>query len=453
MQTSRLNSVALCGAMYGDEGKGKIVDQFVNDYSKKNQVVVYRDNGGANAGHTVELTDGTRIALHQLPSGVFGENTSTVLGKGMVLHPGDLLEEIKNIQKNVKQALSYKILIDEMAVLALDTHRAYELILKEWQAEGKGSTGRGISPAYADVLLRHPLRMKDLKNFDQEKITKHYQLYQALVRGLGQDIAKVKVPVLSESKYLEVGSLDDFLARLKSHAESLTAFITNVNSFIKDAWANPQIAFVFEKAQGVGLDYRWGIYPDITASDTTFDGIKYSTNGLIDPDEIEVKAFVLKATYVSSVGSRKLPTVMHDALADRIREDAREYGTTTRRPRDIAYLDLPALKYFTKVAKPNYLILTHLDICYPDEPIKVCIDYLLDGEKVTYQPDQLYLDKVTPYYQEFKPWDVKILKGAQKKEDLPYEAKEFIKFLESELSLPILMVTTGPKRDEILKFV
>lgn len=448
----RKNSFAFCGGAFGDEGKGRIVDKFVSDYAKKGPVVVYRDNGGSNAGHTVELNSGQRIALHQLPSGVFVKKCVVILGKGMVLHPADLIEEIRQVKRISGGRLKAKIMIDEMSVLSLDTHRAFEAVLKEWQEGGKGATGRGIAPAYADVLLRHPLRMRDLAVFDQEKIVKHYKLYKAFISGLGANLAKVGVPYLNKEDKIPVGTLDKFLRNLKSQSKILKPYISEVFSFLKKGWVDKKYTFIFEKAQAVGLDPRYGVYPDVTASDCTFDGILYSSEGIIHPEEIEIRAGVIKATYMSSVGTRKLPTMMDEKLATRIREDANEYGATTQRPRGIAYLDLPALKFFAKVGKVNYLVLTHMDIVYPNIPIKICVGYKIRRREVSYRPDQNYLDLVKPKYIEFPTWDREKISKARKTQDLPKEAKKFLNFISRELSLPILMITSGPEREQGILF-
>lgn len=448
----RKNSFAFCGGAFGDEGKGRIVDKFVSDYAKKGPVVVYRDNGGSNAGHTVELDSGLRIALHQLPSGVFVKKCVVVLGKGMVLHPADLIEEIKQVKRISDGRLKAKIIIDETAVLSLDTHRAFEAVLKEWQEGGKGATGRGIAPAYADVLLRHPLRMRDLAVFDQEKIVKHYKLYKAFISGLGANLAKVGVPYLNKEDKIPVGTLDKFLRNLKSQSKILKPYISEVFSFFKKGWVDKKYTFIFEKAQAVGLDPRYGVYPDVTASDCTFDGMLSSSEGIINPEEIEIRAGVIKATYMSSVGIRKLPTTMDEKLATKIREDANEYGATTKRPRGIAYLDLPALKFFAKVGKINYLVLTHMDIVYPNIPIKICVGYKIRGKEVSYRPDQDYLNLVKPQYIKMSTWNKEVISRAKKPEELPKEAKRFLNFISKEMSLPLLMITTGPKRDQGIVF-
>lgn len=451
MAKVRKNSFAFGGGAFGDEGKGRVVDKFVSDFAKKKPVVVYRDNGGSNAGHTVEFESGERLALHQLPSGVFVPKAIVLLGRGMVLHPADLLAEISQVESIMGEEVKNRVQIDEMAVLSLDTHRAFEAVLKQWQEGGRGATGRGIAPAYADILLRHPLRASDLVSFDKEKFRAHFRFYAALISGLGEKLESLLVPRLTGEKVL-VGTEKEFLDRLKEESSHLAPYIGETFEKLKKNWVDEKVVFVFEKAQGVGLDARYGVYPDVTASDVTFRGIFSSTEGIVSPEEIAVRAAVIKATYMSSVGSRNLPTEMEESLASRIREDAHEYGATTKRPRGIAYLDLPALKFFARVGEVNALVLTHLDIVYPGVPIKVCTAYKIDGQEVSYRPYQSFLDKVRPQYIELPSWDCRKVSQAKTREELPQEALNFLDFISRELGLPIVMVTTGPKREQAILF-
>lgn len=441
--------MAFCGGAFGDEGKGRIVDEYVNSFG--GPVIVYRDNGGSNAGHNVELADGRRIALHQIPSGIFCPRARVILGKEMVLHPGDLVFEIDSAIQLAGKNSHAEIMIDEMALLSLDTHRAFESALKLWHEGGKAATGRGISPAYMDVLLRQPLRMRDLARWNEGQIIKHYRLYEAIISGLGVKLAEILVNSLASGSQIPVGSLTEFLRRLKKQTGYLKPLISDVNKFLSRTWPDLKYAFVFEKGQAIGLDYRWGVYPDVTASETTFNGIFSSTEGVVDPRQIAIRAAVIKATYMSSVGSRIIPTLMTGLLAERIREDANEYGATTKRPRDIAYLDLPALKFFGKVGLVNSYVLTHMDIVYPDVPVKVCIGYTIKGKKVDYRPDQEYLLKVKPIYREFESWDSLKIQQAKSYGDIPKQAKKFLNFISKELGVTILMITTGPKRDQSIK--
>lgn len=451
MRNERINA-AFCGGAYGDEGKGRIVDEYVNNYLMLGKnVIVYRDNGGANAGHTLELADGQRIALHLLPSGVLNPNATVILGKGMVIHPGDLNTEINEVKQVNRSKKIATIMVDEMAVLSLDTHRAFEAALKNWQEGSRGATGRGIGPAYADILLRHPLRMRDLVDFDEKKIRSHYKLYQALLDGLGVDIKKEKVPAYGLLQPIEVGSEDEFVQKLLVETKSIRLYIKDVYKYISQTWPDNKYAYVFEKAQAIGLDPRWGVYPDVTASDTTFEGFFSATDGLIDPNQIKIRAAVIKATYMSSVGTRILPTIMENNLAAKIREDAKEYGATTKRSRDIAYIDLPALRFFSEVGRTNCHVLTHMDVAYPNIPITVCTRYEIDGESVKYRPDQEHLLKVNAVYEQLPSWDRQEIQKARYYKEIPKNARAFLDFMADSLSTEIMMITTGPRRDQSIK--
>lgn len=447
-------SIAVEGGAFGDEGKGKVVDELCHAFARSHgRVVIYRWNGGANAGHTVVFGD-QRVVLHQLPSGALTSGATVILGKGMVIHPGDLVIEIERVKTALAGAFPATLMIDEMAVLSLDTHRAFEGALKGWERGGAGATGRGISPAYADVLLRHPVRVRDLTAADwTARLGKHYDLYAALSRGLDSDLAAQTVPALDGSRPT-VGTQAEFLARLAGQRETLIPLAADVSGFVAQAWWDHDLPFVFEGAQAVGLDPRFGVYPDITASDPTFDGILHSTEGIIAPHEIAVLAATIKATYTSSVGIRRLPTHMDEALAHRIREDAHEYGATTRRPRDIAHIDIPCLRYYARVSRATHVILTHLDISYSDADLCVCTSYHNQrGESVPYRPDQDYLLTVTPQYVTLPAWEQAAVKQARQVGDLPRAAVQYIAYLSQALGMHPLMGTTGPERDAIVSWL
>jgi adenylosuccinate synthase len=155
---------------------------------------------------------------------------------------------------------------------------------------------------------------------------------------------------------------------------------------------------------------------------------------------------------MSSVGIRKIPTLVEGEFADRVREDANEYGATTKRPRGIAYLDLPAIKYYQKAGYTTHLSLTHMDIVYPDTPVKVCVAYEINGKEVEYRPDQEYLLKVKPVYKEFKTWDQKAMMKARTQSEIPKNAKTFLKYVSDYIGLPILVIAMGPKREETIFF-
>lgn len=446
----RAHSIAVVGGALGDEGKGRVTDELTMLFLKNHkQVLHYRDNGGANAGHTIAFGD-KKIALHQLGSGILQQGCIVVLGKEMVIHPQDLVLEIKEVEQLLDgQSMPADLRIDEMALLCLDTHRAFEAVLKMKATGSKAATGRGISPAYADVLYRNPLRMRDLFASDWEtRVKAHYQHYAALCKGFDFVLASVAVPRLDGST-VAVGDIVAFTESLAAAKQTLKPFVKDVRDFIATAWQG-SVPMVFEKAQALGIDTRYGVYPDITASNCGFDGITSSTEGIVDDRLLAVRAATIKATYSSSVGTRVLPTMMEEGLAKRIREDAHEYGATTKRPRDIAYIDLPMLSYLFRVGRVEYLTLTHLDIAYPEVPIKVCVGYEIDGKAVDYRPDQEYLNRVTPIYVELPSFDGTALAKVQTIADLPKEALQYVAFLTQALCAKPLLISVGPKREQTI---
>ena len=450
----RPNSVAVIGAFFGDEGKGRITDEIADYFLNKRKfkkIILYRDNGGANAGHTISF-NGKKISLHQIGSGILHKGCQVVLGKGMVIHPGDLLDEISEI----KQVFGFKqlpanLLIDKMAVLSLDTHRAFEVVLKNPSSESLGSsasTDRGISPAYADILFRFPLRVRDLLDSDWEKvISEHYDRYEMWIRGMSAHIEDINIHRF-KGKKLKIGGKVGFINHLARSRDLIKPYVFDVYDFIKESWFT-DTPFIFEKAQAVGLDYRWGVYPDISASNCCLDGIAYSTEGVVRPKDISARLGVIKSTYSSSVGKREVPTLMEDHYAKIIRENANEFGATTGRPRDILHLDLVMLKYFCAVSEIEELVFTHMDVVY-DEPIKICVAYKKDGKITEYRPDQEHLKNVEPVYKWFNPWKSNSFDQVNVYENLPQPAKEFIEFVCSYTETKPALLTYGADRNKTM---
>jgi adenylosuccinate synthase len=446
----RKNSVAVIGAIFGDEGKGRITDELTGYFLKNHKkVVVYRDNGGANAGHTISM-GGKKIGLHQIGSGILYKGCTVVLGKGMVIHPIDLLAEIEEVKRVFGfENIPSELMIDEMAVLNLDTHRAFEFALKNrggGNLSSQAATGRGIAPSYADVVYRFPLRVRDLLSVDwRKKFKDHYDLYRDWINGMGLDCKSITVKRFN-GEDVAVGTKENFINNLEKCREELRKYVSPLTDFLTKEW-NSDTPFIFEKAQAVGLDSRWGVYPDVTASNCCLDGITYSTEGVINANDISARFGVIKSTYTSSVGKRWLPTFMEEEYANVLRDDANEYGTTTKRPRDIAYMDLEMLSYFCKMGGIEELVYTHMDIVY-DRDIKVCVGYSKDGKDVSYRPDQEYINGIKPIYKNFRPWDKSMLKKCKSYNDVDESIKTFIKYISKETSTQPVMITFGPDRND-----
>jgi adenylosuccinate synthase len=437
------NTIAVCGIQWGDEGKGKLVDAI----EAKLFVGI---NGGSNAGHSVETNDGRKIVFHQMSAGIGYPDATVILARDKVLHPKELNYEIDQAYDFFKGKIA-RLKIDSNALLCLDTHRAMEQARKDRENGYGGATGRGIGPAYADVIFRNPLTMKDLKNFDEKKIREHYRLFKDQIKGMGYNLEDMMVPFMDFEEKVRVKDENEFIKNLKKEAERLSPFIEDVYNDLKTIWNDDKVKKMFELSQSVGLDKRWGIYPDVTASNTCFDGIESATYGIASYEEIKDRIGVMKATYASSVGSRKPPTLIEDkTIANMIREYGHEYGATTHRPRDIAYLDLVALGFYARVGKINKLAITHMDSVF-GTPIKVCTEYRINGQVVDYQPYQDFLSKVQPVYTEMPSWSQEEIKEAKTFEEMPINAKDFVRRIEDATKIPAMYLTNGPRRDQLIK--
>jgi len=453
------NSVAVLGLQFGDEGKGRVVDNKIQELIKKGckKIYVIRTQGGSNAGHTVEKGD-VRIGLHQLPSGIFYREVIEVLESGMVIHPEDLLTEIE-LAESVAGSLKSRIILSEDAMLCTDLQRAIEVLNKKLTGNYTGGTGRGIGPTAAEFYERTGLTIINLLDKNWKTIlTKKYKEIDLRFKAYNEKLSQITVPDFRKTKaqniavHRTVGSLNVFLERLDSTRKKLIQrkIVADTFFLMQKVYSDKKAGVVFEMAQAIGLDPWFGTRPDKTSTPTSIFGIKYGTRYWKESDVLETIG-IIKGIYMSSVGSRTMPTEVNNNWAKWIRESANEYGTTTRRPRDVCYLDLPLLKYNLRMSGVKSIAITHLDICRKKEKIKVCTGYKLNGKSIGYKPDEEFLKKVRPVYKELPSWDIKEVSGITDYKKLPQEAKGFIKFIEQETGFPVVTATTGPKREDIIQ--
>ncbi len=453
------HSLAVVGMQLGDEGKGRVVDNKIKGFIQNDeieQVYVIRSQGGSNAGHTVEKGD-IRIGLHQLPSGIFYQEVIEVLDSGMVIHVEDLLSEILLVEERVGQ-VSDRIILSQDAMLATDLQRAKESLNKIISGQAKGGTGRGMGPTCAEFFDKTGFAIKDLLADDwQDKFEAKYDQFEQMFAAYDQDLAKMAVPDFLATKRQEravsrkVGDKQTYIQRLKEQRQKLIE-----KDLVKDTFfLHPKIyqdhssAVVFEMAQAIGLDPWFGTRPDRTSTPTTPYGILSGTR-FWRLDMIKEIYGVMKATYMSSVGARTMPTEAENDWAHWVRKTAHEYGTTTGRPRDICYLDLEFIKYNLHVANLTGVVMTHLDIARDGEPIKVCTGYGLDGKQARYKPDMNLFDQLEPQFEELPGWDIEEAAGVTDFDQLPQNAQEFVRFIEDETGLPVVAATTGPERKDII---
>lgn len=471
---ARENTVAVLGAALGDEGKGRFVDNKIDALSaipEVNIVYVVRYQGGNNTGHTVENNDGIKLALHLVPSGVMHPEAVGVIDRGMVIHAEDLRTEVQYVEDKVGD-LRGKIILSPDAIIATDLERAEEVLNRVRNSNTSGGTGRGISLAYAHHYDKLGLKVFDFLNPNwREAFANQYEQFERQFAAFGQDLSSTQVPdfyaakINGENKSRPVGTKEEFLDRLENARDWLLGrdMIRNTFALHRDLLINTHAGVIFEGAQALGLHPWLGTTPDVTSSDTSMNGILQGT-GMWKTTDIADRIGVFKATFTSSVGSRRMPThidlsdLPEDLSRDQewgmwVREEAHEYGTTTGRPRDILYVDLSMLTYNANMSGIEGLAATHLDIATENMPIKVCTHYTdPEGNVVPYQPGLHHLENITPQYIELPGWDGEACRMAKTIEDLPENAAKYLAFIQARTGFPIVAATTGPARQDLIVF-
>ena len=411
------------GLQWGDEGKGKIVDVLAGRYP-----AVARFQGGPNAGHSLHF-DGKNFVVRSIPSGLFREGSTNIIGRGVVLDPITLREECANAEKmniNPKE----KLFISKKANLILPTHRLLDAAYEAAAGKGKiGSTLKGIGPTYTDKISRHGLRVGDIlapdfkERFEKLK-ARHIQLLSDL--HFECDPEKDEAEWMSAIEFLKGFNLID--------CEYF------VNKWLEN---KPMLA---EGAQGSMLDIDYGSYPFVTSSSTTVGGV---CTGLgVAPSKIGHVYGIFKA-YCTRVGSGPFPTELFDETGEKIRQVGHEFGAVTGRPRRCGWLDLVALKYTVMIDGVTDLIMMKSDCLDDFETIKVCTSYKVDGAETDQVPFDIAA-KIDPVYTEFPGWK-KDLTGIRKESELPQEFKNYIKFMEDYLGVPISIISLGPDREATIE--
>jgi len=420
--------MALIGCQWGDEGKGKLVDYF----AEKAEVVV-RFQGGNNAGHTL-VVKGEQIILHLIPSGILHPKKLCIIANGVVIDPAVLLEEIKLLKSKGYFQNDAQLKISERAQLILPYHRLIDQAGEAKKGAGKiGTTGRGIGPAYADKASRIGIRFCDLKK------------PEALKEKLGKAIDE-KNFYLTRILELEPIEKDKVIEEFLGYAQKLSGYAENTSLLIHQLIQRGK-KVLFEGAQGTMLDLDHGTYPFVTSSNTVAGAVSVGSG--ISPKLIERIVAVCKA-YTTRVGAGPFPTELKDELGERLRERGGEYGATTGRPRRCGWLDLVQLKYAMRVNGITDLTITKLDVLSGLERIKVCLGYKYKGVKLPDFPAEIeILDNVEPIYKELEGWK-EDLSQIRKFKELPKPAKDYLKFIQDQLKVPLLAVSTGKERSQII---
>ncbi len=414
----------LLGLQWGDEGKGKIVDVLAPKYD-----VVARFQGGPNAGHTLEF-DGIKHVLHQIPSGIFREQTRNIIGNGVVLDPIVFQTEIEKLGK-FNLDIKRNLFISKKATLIVPTHRLLDQAYEKAKGENKiGSTLKGIGPSYQDKIGRQGLRVGDIlaPNF-KEKFKKLIDIHFDILKNHD-------VPFIWDELEKQFFASIDFLKRFN---------LIDSEYFINNELKGGS-SILAEGAQGSLLDIDFGSYPFVTSSNTVTAG---ACTGLGIPPKAIGEVYGIFKAYSTRVGSGPFPTELMNEEGERMRKEGNEFGSTTGRPRRCGWIDLPSLKYSIMINGVTQLLMMKADVLSIFSEIKVCTKYILSNGEVTETvPYELVNEQITPVYETLKGWNVS-LKGATEA-NIPQELISYVDFLESALQVPITLISIGPDRTQTI---
>ncbi len=422
-----MTNVAVIGAQWGDEGKGKIVDWL----SSRADVVV-RFQGGHNAGHTLVI-DGVEYKLSLLPSGIVRPGKRSVIGNGVVLDPAHLLSEIKLLRSQGAEITPDTLLVSDSVALIMPVHRAIDAAREAARGDARiGTTGRGIGPAYEDKVARRAVRLGDLASPDTlaEKLAAMVAHHNVWLAAVGHALADA----------------NKMFADLMAMRDELLAFCGQSWQLLADAQANSK-RVLFEGAQGVMLDIDHGTYPYVTSSNTVAG--QAATGSGTGPTSIGFVLGITKA-YTTRVGSGPFPTEDFDGDGDRMGERGREFGTVTGRKRRCGWFDAVMVRQASSVAGVTGIALTKLDVLDGFDTLKICVGYNLNGTRCDHFPSYAAAQAAcTPIYEEMPGWHESTY-GARSWAELPANAVKYIRRVEELTKTPVTLLSTSPERDDTI---
>jgi len=420
-------NIVVIGAQWGDEGKGKVVDVITPHVN-----VVVRFQGGNNAGHTV-VVGREKYVLHTIPSGILHNGCRCVIGCGVVVDPGSLIEEMESlVQRGV--TLDGNLYISKNAHLIMPYHPALDRASEAKLGKRRiGTTGKGVGPAYVDKAARMGIRMADL-------------LDERLFREKLEFNLAIKNRLLRDFYDAETFGVEAILNQYLRYAGWLAPYITDT-ALLLHKWMESGYSVLFEGAQATMLDIDHGTYPYITSSSTTAGGAATGTG--VPPTKIHGVLGVAKA-YTTRVGGGPFPTELTGKLAEQIRARGNEYGSTTGRPRRCGWFDGVVLRYAVRINGFDTVALTKLDVLDQCETVRVCTGYRWRGDVITDFPDEeTAMAELEPVYEEISGWMSSTV-GAKNESDLPAKARRYLERLEELIGVPFCLISTGAQRDETI---
>ncbi|KRM19720.1 adenylosuccinate synthetase [Ligilactobacillus hayakitensis DSM 18933 = JCM 14209] len=419
-----MSSIVVVGSQWGDEGKGKITD-----FLSQNADVIARYQGGDNAGHTIAF-DGKTYKLRLIPSGIFDANKISVIGNGVVLNPKSLVEELKYLHENGISTDNLRI--SNRAHVILPYHIVLDGLQEAAKKDNKiGTTKKGIGPAYMDKSARVGIRMADLLEKDT---------FETKLRTNLEEKNRLFEKMYDEKPL----KFDDIFEEYYEYGQELKKYVTDTSVILNDALDNGKNV-LFEGAQGVMLDVDHGTYPFVTSSNPIAGGV--TTGGGVGPAKVTKVVGACKA-YTSRVGDGPFPTELKNEIGDYIREAGHEYGTVTKRPRRIGWFDSVVMRHSKRVSGLTNLCLNCVDVLTGLDELKICTAYELNGEKIYHYPASLKeLDKCVPVYETLPGWKEDIT-GCKTLEELPENARNYIKRIEELVGVKVSTFSVGPDRDQ-----
>lgn len=422
-----MSTVVLIGAQWGDEGKGK-----VTDFLARQADMIVRYQGGNNAGHTVVVDDRV-FKLHLIPSGILYGEKQCLIGNGVVIDPGVLLEELDGLEK--QGITTAQLRISPRAHVIFPYHRSIDQAEEECKGNRKiGTTNRGIGPAYTDKASRVGIRVIDL--LDREEL-------EEKLRYVVESKNKLLAGVYDSGEQFDHRQV---LEQYSNYADRLRKYVADVSVLVNRAIDQGK-KLLFEGAQGTLLDLDHGTYPYVTSSHPVAAAACLGTG--MGPTRINTVIGVAKA-YITRVGEGPFPTELHDELGDRIRERGHEFGTTTGRPRRCGWYDAVIARYAARINGLKYLAITKLDVLSGLDTLKICVGYRYKDEIIDEFPASLkMMAQCRPVYREFPGWQEDI-SGVSDFSRLPQNARDYIRHLEELSGVPVAIVGVGPSRAQTL---
>ena len=419
-----MTSVVVVGTQWGDEGKGKITDFLSQDAE-----VIARYQGGDNAGHTIVI-DGKKFKLHLIPSGIFFPEKISVIGNGVVVNPKSLVTELKYLHDEGIKTDSLRI--SDRANVILPYHIKLDRLQESSKGDNKiGTTNKGIGPAYMDKAARVGIRIADLldKDIFAERLRVNLEEKNRLFEKMYE---------------CEPIKFEDIFEEYYEYGQQIKDYVTDTSAILNDALdAGKRV--LFEGAQGVMLDIDQGTYPFVTSSNPVAGGVTIGSG--VGPSKINKVVGVCKA-YTSRVGDGPFPTELLDEVGDRIREIGHEYGTTTGRPRRVGWFDSVVMRHSRRVSGITNLSLNSIDVLSGLDTVKICVAYDLDGQRIDHYPASLeQLKRCKPIYEELPGWSEDIT-GCRSLDELPENARDYVRRVGELVGVRISTFSVGPDRDQ-----